>query len=546
MKKLYLYIVSSFIGTFFFTFFIVLFILDMQFLWLYVDDLVGKGLELNILAELFFHMSITFIPMALPLALLLASLMCFGNFGEHYELVAMKASGISMWQVMRPLVIFSILLSGFAFFVSNSLLPVANLKGQTLLFDVRRQKLAFNIKEGVFYRDLDNYVIYVERKGANGSSIYGVKIYDHTDRMGNTKIISADSGMMTLSPNQRNIIFTLYNGYNYTDVTSDENYKQNRPFERMSFKQEQLKFSLKDFDMTRSSEDMYKSSQQMMNLRQLNTSIDSLEHRYGNKKQAFTRGFSQRWSNYISIDGDIMTAELPQKKIAVADTIVVADTLAVDDALAVSAIDTSAVALADTIIVADSISVIDSSLILHWPLLAQYTIDSVATTINNIAAGSARNAKENASFNKIDQKSQKENIMKHKKERHKKFTLSIACLIFFFIGAPLGSIIRKGGLGMPVVVSVLFFVVYHVISTIGERMAVFGGLNMFFGVWISSLVLLPVGIFLTFKATTDAALFDADSWKKFFQKLFKRHKTPERVPEPIKGVEGSNPKPSAS
>ena len=491
MKKLYRYIVSSFLGTFLFTFFIVLFILDMQFLWLYVDDLVGKGLELKILAELFFHMSITFIPMALPLALLLASLMCFGNFGEHYELVAMKASGISMWKVMRPLVIFSVLLSGFAFFVSNSLIPVANLKGQTLLFDVRRQKLAFNIKEGVFYRDLDNYVIYVERKGADGSSIYGVKIYDHTDRMGNTKIISADSGMMSMSPNQRCIIFTLYDGYNYTDVTSGENYKEKRPFERMSFKQEQLKFSLKDFDMTRSSEDMYKSSQQMMNIRQLNTALDSLEVRYKNKQEAFTQGFSRRWANYTSIsDERLSTAERSQIHDTIADTIMT----------------------------------------LQWPLLEQYP-DSVRNALAEMATASARNAKENAAFNKIDLRNQNENIMKHKKERHKKFTLSFACLIFFFIGAPLGSIIRKGGLGMPVVVSVLFFVVYHVISTIGERMAVFGGLNMFLGVWISSLVMLPIGIFLTFKAITDAALFDGDSWKKFFQKLIKRHK----VPEPVEG-----------
>ena len=158
---------------------------------------------------------------------------------------------------------------------------------------------------------------------------------------------------------------------------------------------------------------------------------------------------------------------------------------------------------------------------LQWPLLEQYP-DSIRTILVDMAIASARNAKENAAFNKIDLKNQNENIMKHKKERYKKFTLSIACLIFFFIGAPLGSIIRKGGLGMPVVISVLFFVVYHVISTIGERMAVFGGLNMFFGVWISSLVLLPVGIFLTFKATTDAALFDGDSWKKFFQRLFKK------------------------
>ena len=477
MKKLYRYIVSSFLGTFLFTFFIVLFVLLMQWVWLYVDDLVGKGLELNILAELFFYMSITFIPMALPLALLLASLMCFGNFGEHYELVAMKASGISMWRVMRPLVIFSLILSGFAFIISNDLIPVATLKARTLLFDVQRKKLAFNIKEGIFYKDIDNYVIYVERKGDDGSSIYGVKIYDHTDRMGNTKIISADSGMMALSPNQKNIIFTLYDGYNYTDVTND-NYKERRPFDRMSFKQEQIKFSLKDFDLTRSDEDMYKSSQQMMNIRQLSTALDSLETRYDQRKEAFSSNFNNRWSNYTN-KGFVRP------------------------------------------IVDDRDTIRNAFPVLTWPLMAQYSGDTL-TAIREMALASATNAKDNVSFNKTDLNTQVENINRHKKEWHKKFTLSIACIIFFFIGAPLGSIIRKGGLGLPVVVSVLFFVVYYVISTLGERMAVLGQINMFVGVWISSLVLLPIGLFLTFKATTDAALFDADSWRKFFQKMFKK------------------------
>ena len=244
MKKLYQYIIKSFLGTFVLTFFIVVFIWVMQFVWLYVDDLVGKGLEIKIIAELLFYTSITAIPMSLPLALLLALLMCFGNLGEHYELVAMKASGISMWRAMRPLLYFSLVLSVLAFFISNSLIPIATLKWRTLLTDVQRQKLAFNIKEGVFYKDIEGYVIYVERKGKDGSSIYGVKIYDHNDHNGNTKIISADSGMMTMSPNQRNIIFTLYNGHNYTDITTSDNYKETRPFERMSFKQEQLKFSL--------------------------------------------------------------------------------------------------------------------------------------------------------------------------------------------------------------------------------------------------------------------------------------------------------------
>ena len=482
MKKLYRYIVKSFFGTFILTFFIVVFIWVMQFVWLYVDDLVGKGLEFKIIAELLFYTSITAIPMSLPLALLLALLMCFGNLGEHYELVAMKASGISMWRSMRPLLYFSLITSVLAFFISNSVIPIATLKWRTLLTDVQRQKLAFNIKEGVFYKDIDNYVIYVEKKGKDGSHIYGVKIYDHTDRQGNTKIISADSGMMSMSPNQRNIIFTLYNGYNYTDLTPD-NYKETRPFERMSFKQEQLKFSLASFDMTRSDEDMYKSYQQMMNIRQLSTSLDSLQHRFAGKQEAFAQGFSRRWSNYNSLHSD----NQPKRNARP---------------------------------IPDSITA-DTCIPLSWPLLDRYEGEA-RSDIVNLAYASAQNAKDNAAFNKIDFKSQTENINKHKKEWHKKFTLSIACLIFFFIGAPLGSIIRKGGLGLPVVISVVFFIIYHLISTIAERMAVFGDLNMFLGVWFSSLVLLPVGLFFTFKATTDAALFDGDSWKKFFKRLFKK------------------------
>jgi len=477
MKRLYRYITKSFLGTFFLTFFIVVFVWVMQFVWLYVDDLVGKGLEFRIIAELLFYTSITAIPMSLPLALLLALLMCFGNLGEHYELVAMKASGVSMWRSMRPLLYFSLMLSVMAFFISNSLIPIATLKWRTLLTDVQRQKLAFNIKEGVFYKDIENYVIYVEKKGKDGSHIYGVKIYDHTDHTGNTKIISADSGYMAMSPNQRNILFTLYNGYNYTDIVNIDNYKETRPFERMSFKQEQIKFSLASFDMTRSSEDMYKSYQQMMNIRQLSASLDSLERRYDNKQDAFSTGFERRWGNYNSLS-------LPEPR---PDTTMVA----------VPARE------------------------LRWPLLENYDGETRAVLVN-MALGTAQNAKDNVAFNKIDLDTQTENINKHKKEWHKKFTLSIACIIFFFIGAPLGSIIRKGGLGLPVVISVGFFIIYHLISTIAERMAVFGDLNMFLGVWLSSLVLLPVGLFFTFKATTDAALFDGDSWKKFFKRIFNK------------------------
>ena len=441
MKKLYKLILKSFLGSFVFTFFIVIFVLLMQFLWVYVDDLVGKGLSLKIIMELFFH----------------ASIMSFGDLGEHYELVAIKAAGISIWTAMRPLFIFSIMLSGLAFIFSNSINPVAMLKFKTLLFDVRKQKLAFDIKEGVFYKDIENYVIYVDKKGKDGSTIYGVKIYDHTDREGNNKIMVADSGMMSLSPNQRSIIFTLYNGHNYTeDRSNKETFKFKRPFERMSFREEQIKFSLASFDLTRSNEDMYKSYQAMMNIQQLTSALDSLERNFDNKQQKFTQGFAQRLSNFEN--GKRKTEN-------------------------------------------GKISVLGSpSSVLEWPLLENLDPED-RTRVLEMATGTARTAKENVSFNNQDLGAHSLNIKKHKKELHKKFTLSFACIIFFLIGAPLGTIIRKGGLGLPVVVSVLFFVIYYIISTVAERMAEFGDMNMFLGVWLSSLVILPIGLFLTFKAT---------------------------------------------
>ena len=468
MKKLYKLILKSFLGSFVFTFFIVIFVLLMQFLWVYVDDLVGKGLSFSIVMELFFHASVTFVPMALPLAILLASIMSFGDLGEHYELVAIKASGISVWKAMKPLFLFSVMLSGLAFIFSNSINPVATLKFKTLLFDVRKQKLAFDIKEGVFYKDIEDYVIYVDKKGKDGSTIYGVKIYDHTDREGNKIIMVADSGMMSLSPNQRSIIFTLYHGNNYTEDNSEKDtYKTKRPFERMSFREEQLKFSLASFDLTRSNESMYKSYQSMMNIHQLSTALDSLERQHSTRQEDFSRGFERRLANFesgkLKMESEKLKVESGERRSDTAQR-----------------------------------STLNAQL--EWPLI-EHLDPAVRTKVLEMATGTARNAKDNVAFNKQDLSAQNLNINRHKKEWHKKFTLSFACIIFFLIGAPLGTIIRKGGLGLPVVVSVLFFVIYYIISTVAERTAEYGDLNMFLGVWLSSLVILPIGLFLTIKAT---------------------------------------------
>ncbi len=482
------------------TFFIALFILLMQFLWKYIDDLVGKGLETTIIAQLMFYASATFVPMALPLAVLLSSLMTFGNLGEHYELVALKAAGISVWKIMRPLVYLSVIISILAFVFSNNVLPVANLKFQSLLYDVRKQKLAFNINEGVFYNGITNYSIRVGRKDPDGKTIYDVKIFDHTDRQGNISVTTAKSGIMEMSPDQKNLIFTLFDGNNYKDIVSARNYKDNRPFERTSFNEERLKFDLTEFDLSRTQEDLFKSNYTMLNTKQLQIFIDSLEQKFDDRKDRYRQGFIKRFQ-YLGVN-DTITPPKRRK------------TNVVNKKL--SMIPESAEAKSP-----DSVNVEKNKTALVWPFLENFTLKEKTEFIEQ-AITSTRTNRDNIIFNRNDFTFQAENIRKHEWVWHKKFTLSFACLILFFIGAPMGAIIRKGGLGLPVVISVLFFVVYHVTSIFGEKAAKVGDLDMFFGVWLSSMLLLPIGLFLTFKATTDAPLLDADSWRKMIKRLFRK------------------------
>ena len=471
MKKLNLYMLKSYLGPFIFTFFIALFILLLQFLWKYIDDLVGKGLEWYIIAKLMFYASSTFVPLALPLAILLSSLMTFGNMGEHYELVAMKAAGISLRKAMKPLIILSLALSIFAFLFSNYVLPVANLKFGSLLYDVRQQKLAFNINEGIYYHGLEGFVIRVGKKAKDNKTIYDVKIYNHSKNKGNITITTAKRGIMQLSPNQKNLIFTLYDGNTYNDITTINGYRKTRPFEATSFKKQVLNFDLSQFQLNRTNEDLFKSHYSMLNIQQLNKSIDSLSTGHIASKSRYYKNFLRKYS-YISDS----TNQLPvNNKEIIIDTVIV-------------------------------------------PIIDNFDIQSKSDVIKR-AMRDARAAKDNfLAFNK-DLDTRKQVITKHEVVWHQKFKLSIACFIFFFIGAPLGAIIRKGGLGLPVVISVLFFVLYHIISMTGEKAAKTGEWNVEFGLWLSTLVVLPIGLFLTYKATTDAQLMDTESWKKFFKKI---------------------------
>jgi lipopolysaccharide export system permease protein len=473
VKKLTLLVLRSFAGPLVLTFLIALFVLEMQFLWKYIDDLVGKGLDTWIIVQLMVYVSVTLVPLALPLAILLSSIMTFGNLAEQYELTACKAAGVSLQRVMRPLIISAVLICCGAFLFSNYVLPVANLKMNALLYDVRQQKPALMIKEGIFYNGIDGYSIKVGRKDPDGQTLHNLMIYDHSYNRGNTKLVIADRGTMKMSEDERFLLLNLYKGASYEE-REDPKHPKSRPLMRTEFDEENLRFDLSSFKLTRTNEQLFKDNYQMLNLKQLSRSADSISRSIDEKEQQFSRHISP-----------ILSADVAQLG---------------HSGQAVKA---------------------GSSILNTFP-------EEKRAAIASSALFGARNVKSMADDANQDLQIKSKSLRKHRIEWHRKFTLSFACLILFFIGAPLGAIIRKGGLGMPVVVSILFFVTYHVISISGEKFAREGVIPPWRGMWTSSLILLPIGIFLTYKATTDSALFDKDAYVRFLRKLipFKKAGSP--------------------
>jgi lipopolysaccharide export system permease protein len=471
MKKLDRFILGSYLGPLVMTFFICLFILLMQFVWKYIDDIVGKGLEWYIVVKLMFFASMTFVPLALPLAILLSSLMTFGNLGEHYELVSMKAAGVSLSRIMRPLIIVSICISALAFYFSNVIMPVANLKFLSLLYDVREKKLAFNLKAGVFYNRIDGFVIRVEKKENDGNTIRGIMIYDHTKRQGNISLTTAEWGKMELSPDKRFLVFHLYNGTNYEERIDLRNNENTHPFQRTKFSQQYQMFDLSAFQLSRTDESLFKKNYEMQNVAQLTYSIDSLKSQLAGERKNNETAFMNVMPFYPRFDSAKSPPPMVPGKFN------------------------------PTVIY--NFSAVDRNRILeaahNHALSAKQTLESFQDVLGN----------------------KTKLISKHQILYHEKFSFSLACFLLFFIGAPLGAIIRKGGLGMPAVVSTLFFILFWVISFMGKKYAVEGVVPPWQGVWFASAVLMPIGIFLTIKATNDASLFDVDAWIRFFNKIFK-------------------------
>lgn len=450
----------------------------MQFLWKHIDDLVGKGLELTVIIQLLFYVSASLVPMALPLAILLSSLMTFGNLGEHYELVAFKSAGISLKRILRPLTFVVIMLSIVAFGFSNYWLPIANLKSKSLLYDVKEQKPTMDIRPGIFSNDLDGLSIRVrDKKIIDGvEHLYDLLIYDHSEGTGNLTVITAEEGIMTVTEDKHFLELRLYNGESYEE-SKDGSRNQKFPLARSKFKENLIREDLSQFQLSRTNEDLFKTNYKMLNLDQLQTAIDTLSTLKDKHYSDFKEGLKRSYFLYAGMD---------EKNFKQAHKNVEVDF--------------------DQFV--EQLSATQQLQILH--------------TASNLS----RNSKSRLSSMVENMYGRTKYINRHLIQWHKKLTLPFACIILFLIGAPLGAIIRKGGLGMPIVISVVFFLIFHILSTTGEKMAKEGSLSSVEGMWMASVILLPVGIFFTLKATSDSALFKADGYVDYIKRLFKNKDNP--------------------
>ena len=448
VKRLYTFMLQSFLPLFTMTFFICLFIVMMQFLWRFVGDIVGKGLSMSVIGELFFYAALTMVPMALPLAVLLASLMTFGNLGEKFELTALKASGISLFKIMKPLIILMILIAIGAFFFQNNVLPVAQTKMWTLMFSVRQKTPEVEIPEKSFYDQIPNINLYVDHKNPETGMLYGMILYDLTRGMDNSRVILADSGSLSFTEDKKHLFLHLYDGEmfeNLRDNAMGVTTSGYMPFRREQFDDKQIYMAF-DANFNRMDEDGVRSQYVGQNITELRHSIDSIGTRVdsigsvyaGEILSAPMMGLSQTLSRR---EGDsTVTYRRPEVAMAVP---------------------------------------LDLDSVFNAPSA------SYAKTYLNQALNKARRQKMDYEYRSLSLAQEAKIMRLHVIEMQKKFTLSFACIIFFFIGAPLGAIIKKGGLGTPLVISVLLFIVYFIIDNSGYKMARDGKLEVIQGMWLS-------------------------------------------------------------
>jgi lipopolysaccharide export system permease protein len=483
IKRLDRLILKAFIGPFFITLIIVLFVLVMQFFWKYIDDLVGKGLDSLTLIELTGLVTTTWVPIALPLSILLSSIMTFGNLGESFELVAIKSAGIPLLRFMRPLLLFTCALCIIAFLFANYVIPVALLKEETLIQDIQLKKPAFDIKEGVFYNKLPGYTLKISKKDKTGTHIDNVVIFEQNNLLQDNLIV-AQKGTMSLSPDKLTLNFKLENGSYYQE--KGPRYTINTDFIRLGFKDYTKRFDLSSFQINRTNDSVYMHNYQMLSARQLTVAIDSLKR----GKESFLH------NNNLGISSYFHLGKIGDKAWAYAGKTV------------------------------------------KKPLPLKKVIpDSLNIQVEERARGTLNGLRNQADIQQLEYDSQENNIRYHQVEWHRKFSLSIACMVLFLIGAPLGSIIRKGGLGLPLVFAVVFFVIFHLLNTFGEKFAKGGVMSPMLGMWLSVICMIPIGLFLTYKAMQDSQLFSKEAYLRFYKmmlRLIKNNNLIARLQTPAK------------
>ncbi|MEO5585840.1 MAG: LptF/LptG family permease [Flavobacteriales bacterium] len=476
MKRLHRMIIGVYWGPLLVTFLIVLFLFSMQWLWKWVDDLMGKGLPWDVLTKLIAFATSAFVPAVLPLAVLLSSIMTMGGLGERSELTPMRSAGLGLFKILAPLVVFVIGLAGFSFYFSNNVLPVANLKFQSLLWDVTRAKPALNLRPGVFFGGLDGFSIRVGEKNDQTGELKDVLIYDHRKPFqANKTVVRAEKGAMRRSTDGHYLVLVLENGRIYDDQ-SDNPTRSNGayPLLRGRFQREEIRLDLSGMGMKRTDEDLFKDHYKMLTLGQLQYAEDSLAKRL----DAREREQEQNLRNGL---------------------LVMRDSTMANAAAAPS----------------EGGGLLAAAPVQDRKVWFQSASDKARNTITELGRF-------------VDERADRaEQISKFQVEWHRKLMLAFACVVFFFIGAPLGAIVRKGGMGVPAVIAITFFLVFHILSYSTEQMVKAGTLAAWPGMWISTLVLLPIGIFLTWKAATDSPLFDRDAydrtWNRFRSLFKKRH-----------------------
>lgn len=442
----------------------------MFFLFKWIDDLIGKGFEWYTILELMCYASAANVSMALPLSVLLSSIMTFGTLGENYELVAIKSAGISLQKAMRPLFVVIIFLTISSFLFSNYMLPKANLKLNSTLYDIRNKKLAFLIKPGVFNNSIPNYSIRVDAKDEDGK-LKGIMIYDHKGTNGVPKIIIAKEGEMTKTTDGKYLILKLKDGVQYEEQASNSGvYNPRQVLIRSRFKETAPKFDLSSFEMNRTDPNAFGNNTPMLNLKGIVKKRDSLVKKLDTLGANIERNFESNFKQYAITKG---YTKLKVKPVLVKDLIL------------------QNIPNGSRKISVENASNTVASMMQHIPNWAPTRNDLMGEII----------------FTRI--------------EYQRKFTLAASCILLFFIGAPLGAIIRKGGMGLPVVIAISFFLIYHIITTVAEKSAREGNLNPIVAMWIAVIVLSPLAAFLTYKATVDSALFDVNYYKQLFKKFLR-------------------------